>query len=133
VLRSLSVTTKRTELPVRAGNPLPIQTVRDLLGIVRVLYAMQRAKGNHGHARELQSAGQRLRRALELAIRNGDGNAHAVAWQLANDAIAAIARVQSRAGDDLTSVVRLASERVQGKRFGTEDREARRQARIKRG
>ncbi len=112
--------------------------VRDLLGIVRVLYALQRSKGNHGHARELQSAGTRLRRALELVMHPGDRQAHAAAWQLADEAIASIARVQSsRAGDDLTAVVRLASERVRGRsadrHFKLEDRDARRQARIKRG
>jgi hypothetical protein len=133
------VTTRPHELPTQVADPLPIETVRDLLGIVRVLYALQRGKGNHGHARELQSAGKRLRRALELVMHPGDRQAHAAAWQLAEAAIATIARVQStsRAGDDLTAVVRLASERVRGRsggaQFKLEDREARRQARIKRG
>jgi hypothetical protein len=69
--------------PVR----LPIEIVRDLLGIVRILYALHRRQGNHGSARELQRAGRQLRRALELAIRKGDAAAHVAAWRLANDAI----------------------------------------------
>lgn len=121
------------ELPSRAPNPLPIETVRDLLGIVRVLYALHRSKGNHRYARDLQHAGKQLRRALELAIRKGDCEAHSAAWQLANEAIAAIARVQGSVGDDLAVVVRLASERVKDRHFAKNDRETRRQARIKRG
>ncbi len=115
--------------------PLPIETVRDLLGIVRVLYALQRGKGNFGHARELRLAGKRLRRALELVSEASGSDAHAAAWQLANAAIASIAHVQknSRAGDDLTAVVRIASERVKPLHFKLEERDARRQARIKRG
>ena len=127
------MTIKPLEPPSRAPNPLPIETVRDLLGIVRALYALQRSKGNHGYARELQGAGKRLRRALELAIRKGDSDAHTQAWRLANEAISTIARVQGQPGDDLTMAVRLASERVKVRHFVLENREARRQARIKRG
>ncbi len=127
------MTIKPLELPTRAPNPLPIETVRDLLGIVRALYALQRSRGNHGYARDLQGAGKRLRRALELAIRKGDSEAHALAWQLANEAIATIARVQGPLGGDLAVTVRLASERVQARHFKPDDRQARRAARIKRG
>jgi len=115
------------------ANPLPIETVRDLLGIVRALYALQRQKGNHGYARELQGAGGRLREALSLAVRKGDSEAHRQAWRLAEQAIATIARVQGSLGDDLAIAVRLASDRVQRRHFRADDREARRQARIKRG
>ena len=118
---------------LRAPNPLPIETVRDLLGIVRALYAFQRQKGNLGYARELQAAGGRLREALALAIRRGDAEAHTEAWRLADAAIATIARVQGSLGDDLSLAVRLASARVQRRHFKGDDREARRQARIKRG
>ena len=114
-------------------NPLPIETVRDLLGIVRALFAFHRGKGNHGYARELQAAGVRLRSALALAIRKGDAQAHAHAWRLADEAIASIARIQGSRGDDLAVAVRLASDRVQRHHFAGDDREARRHARIKRG
>lgn len=127
--------TKPQELPARDGNPWPRETVRDLLGIVRALYALQRGKGNHGHARELQDAGKRLRRALELMSEFSADEVQAAAWKLTDAAIATIARVQSRShtGDDLTAVVRLASARVKGRSFSLADRDARRQARIKRG
>jgi len=118
---------------VHAPNPLPIETVRDLLGVVRALYAFQRQKGNHGYANDLQGAGKQLREALSLAIRKGDASAHARAWRLADEAIAIIARIQGSVGDDLSLAVRLASNRVQRRHFNDGDREARRLARIKRG
>jgi hypothetical protein len=123
---------KRLPPPSYAPNPLPIETVRDLLGIVRVLYALHRGKGNHGLARELQRAGRELRRALELAIRKGDTAAHAEAWRLANDAIGRISWAQS-SHDDLTAAVRLATGRVSGRQYPPADRDAKRAARIKRG
>jgi len=107
--------------------------VRDLLGIVRALYAFQRQKGNRGHARDLHGAGEKLRSALSLAVRNGDAAAHAEAWRLADEAIATVARIQGSPGDDLSVAVQLASSRVQRRHFKGDDREARRQARIKRG
>ena len=123
----------KPESAVQAANPLPIETVRDLLGVVRALYAFQRQKGNLGYARDLQGAGSRLREALSLAIRKGDAAAHAQAWRLADEAIATIARVQGSVEDDLSLAVRLASNRVQRRHFNEGDREARRRARIKRG
>jgi hypothetical protein len=127
------VASKPSEFPVHAPNPLPIETVRDLLGVVRALYAFQRQKGNHGYASDLQGAGKQLREALALAIRKGDASAHAQAWRLADEAIATIARIQGSVGDDLSLAVRLASNRVQRRHFNESDRETRRQARIKRG
>jgi len=127
------VTLKPPDRSARAPNPLPIETVRDLLGIVRALYALQRQRGNHSYARQLQAAGRRLRAALALAIRKGDTEAHAEAWRLADEAIVTVARVQGSVGDDLSLAVRLASDRVQRHHFSGDDREARRQARIKRG
>ena len=120
---------------MRDSKPWPRETVRDLLGIVRALYALHRSQGNHGHARELEAAGKRLRRALELMSETGTAAVQATAWELADTAIVTIARVQSRSpgGDDLKAVVRIASERVKGRDFKLADREARRQARIKRG
>lgn len=116
-----------------APNPLPIETVRDLLGIVRALYAVQRQKGNHGHARELHRAGGQLRQALTLATHPGEGAAQIEAWRLADEAIAIIARVQGANGDDLSIAVQFASSRVQCRHFQSNDRDARRRARVKRG
>lgn len=127
------MTLKPPDSSARPPNPLPIETVRDLLGIVRALYALQRQRGNHAFARELQGAGCQLRTALALAIRKGDAEAHAKAWRLADEAIVTVARVQASVGGDLAVAVRLASDRVQRHHFKGDDREARRQARIKRG
>ena len=136
MLRFLGVTRRPLELPAYSPNPLPIETVRDLLGIVRALYALARQKGNHGHARELHGAGGRLRQALALAIRKGDTDAHAHAWRLADQAIATVARIQGSVADDLSIAVRLASDRVQRHHFNIDARESRAQAmraRLKRG
>ena len=118
---------------VPGPNPLPIETVRDLLGIVRVLFALHHRQGNHGNARDLQRAGRQLRRALELAIRKGNAAAHVDAWRLANDAISTIGQVQGRSREDLAVAVALATRRVQGRQYAGDEREARRAARIKRG
>jgi len=123
---------KRLPPPSSGPNPLPIETVRDLLGIVRVLYAFQRSKGNHGYAKELERAGQELRRALAIAIRRGDTAAHAEAWRLADDAIVRISWAQD-SQDDLTAAVKLAADRVSARQYPAADREAKRAARIKRG
>jgi hypothetical protein len=125
---------KRLPQPSYGPNPLPIETVRDLLGIVRVLYAFHRRKGNHGFAKDLQRAGKALRRALEIAIRNGDAAAHVQAWRLADEAISAIARIQNNSGSgDLSTAVQLATDRVKVRQYPPADREAKRAARIKRG
>lgn len=112
-----------------APPPFPLDTARDLLGIVRALYALERRKGNHGRAQQLRDAGAGLKRALELAV-------HGVtveAWHLADHAIATIARTHGADVGDLARVVELATSRVKNKRSVLADRDARRQARIKRG
>jgi len=82
----------------------------------------------------LQMAGKQLRQALELAVRKGDTDAHAHAWSLASDALSTIGRVQNNSrGDDLAVAVGIASDRVRVRHFGSEDRDAKRAARIKRG
>jgi hypothetical protein len=116
-----------------APNALPTETVRDLLGIVRVLFALHRRRGNHGLARRLQHAGKQLRCALELALGSGDAAAHEEAWHLANEAIETIGRVQISAPyENLGAAVQLAYERVQNRQY-PDTRAAKREARIKRG
>lgn len=110
-----------------------METVRDLLGIARAMYAAQKKRGNHGTARRLQYAGEKLRRALTLAVRDGDAVAHENAWRLANEAIRAIAHEQAKAQEDLTRVIDEAAKRVHARQFGPDDRETERDKRIKRG
>lgn len=107
-----------------------METVRDLLGITRAMYAAQKKRGNHATARRLQYAGEKLRRALALAVRDG---AHENAWRLANEAISAIAHEQANAHEDLGRVIDEAAKRVHARQFGSSDREAGRDKRIRRG
>lgn len=115
-------------------GPLPVETVRDLLGVVRVLFAFHRAKGNHGFAKDLERAGHRLRGALALSLRPNDADANAKAWTLADEAIRLIGRVQRNTPTSaLTEAVELAAARVTVRRSALVDRDAKRQGRIKRG
>lgn len=125
---------KRIGERARGPSPLPVETVRDLLGVVRVLFALHRGKGNHGFAKDLQRAGQRLRGALALSLRPNDADANVKAWALANEAIQIIGRVQMNTPTSaLTEAVELAAARVTVRRSALVDREAKRQGRIKRG
>lgn len=124
---------KRLPSTSRLAQPLPLETVRDLLGLARAMYAAQKKRGNHATARRLQHAGEKLRRALALAVRHGAAVALADAWRLANEAIGELAREQAIAQEDLGRVIDEISARVNARRFGPNDREAGRDKRIKRG
>jgi hypothetical protein len=86
--------------------------VRDLLGIVRALYAFQRAKGNHGFgARTCKVRVDDCAKRSALAIRKGDAEAHAKAWRLADEANRPPWRAfKPRSVTTLATAVRLASE-----------------------
>jgi hypothetical protein len=83
---------------VRSTNlpPLPVETVRDLLGIVRALY---RAWGKDGpevaaRRRELVAIGLDLKKALELAKRGGPHSiGNSAAWEKAERATKALGLV----------------------------------------
>lgn len=69
--------------------PLPVETVRDLLGIVRSLYLAWGKDGPEVAARrrELVAIGLDLGKALELAKRGGPGSlGNAAAWDRAERA-----------------------------------------------
>jgi hypothetical protein len=72
--------------------PLPVETVRDLLGICRALYLMWSAEGPAARERlrKLTVIGRSLREALKLA-RSGPGTlGYAAAWNRAEDATKAL-------------------------------------------
>lgn len=55
--------------------PLPVETVRDLLGIVRALYRAWAAEPARAEQRvELEAIGKELRLAIDLARRGGPGS-----------------------------------------------------------
>jgi hypothetical protein len=71
-------------------GPLPTETVRDLLGIVRALYRANVEAGPRGDAQrvELEAIGRLLKSALALARQNPDSRAmgHRAAWSKAEAA-----------------------------------------------
>jgi hypothetical protein len=72
--------------------PLPVETVRDLLGICRALYLVWSAEGPAARERlrKLTVIGRSLREALKLA-RSGPGTlGYAAAWNRAEDATKAL-------------------------------------------
>lgn len=74
-------------------DPFPFEAVRDLLGILRAMYAAARARG--GAERQLAAirrVGDDLRAAVDLALEHEPGTlGHAAAWQRAERATAALA------------------------------------------
>jgi hypothetical protein len=72
-------------LPGRVPRPFPAQTVRDLLGIARLLYRTWRA-ANRGDSRlpELVAIGKDLQSALTMAAASKPGTRrHRQAWEVA--------------------------------------------------
>ncbi|MFZ5894740.1 MAG: hypothetical protein ACOY0T_26995 [Myxococcota bacterium] len=68
--------------------PLPIEALRDLLGIVRALFAAwTRAKAGPIELEELAHIGRELRAALDLARKTEPGTlGHRAAWSRAEEA-----------------------------------------------
>jgi hypothetical protein len=73
-------------VPVSTRERLPVEAVRDLLGIARALYAAAKAEdAGRRHLEEIATAGRELRRALDLAERTPPGSmGHRAAWTWAS-------------------------------------------------
>lgn len=74
-------------LTLRA-DPFPFEQVRDLLGIVRAMYAAAKARGaGERHLLTLRHIGTELRCAVDLALEHEPKTmGHAAAWQRAERA-----------------------------------------------
>lgn len=69
-------------------NPFPFEAVRDLLGVVRAMYAWARGAGRVRDAEKLVGIGRMLREALALAVQHQPGTlGHGAAWQKADSAV----------------------------------------------
>jgi hypothetical protein len=69
------------------SEPFPFEAVRDLLGILRALYASLRAQGDRRRLNHIRRIGQELRTAVDLALEYEPGTmGHAAAWQRAESA-----------------------------------------------
>jgi hypothetical protein len=70
-------------------DALPLEAVRDLVGIARAMYAAAKRDGaTKEHLAELVAIGKQLRQAMDLARRTEpDTNGHRAAWTRAEDAM----------------------------------------------
>lgn len=97
------------------GEPLPVEQVRDLLGVARAVYAARKEhKASKAELERLALAGRRLRHALHLVELPGPNNLSA-AWFQCEEAVQALAQ----SVDALTPaewLVEASTKRVSGKR-----------------
>jgi hypothetical protein len=115
-------------------DPFPFEAVRDLLGILRALYAAAKSDGA-GRARlgAIRAIGRELRAAIDLALEHEPGTlGHAAAWQRAE-------RATERLGElvdcttPLEPTLAAAARRVVRRSGEASRRESARRARIGRG
>lgn len=118
------------------GGQIPLETLRDLLGVARALYAVWSPSQGPVEMEELRGIGADLRDAYRLASRSKPGtNAHRAAWTKAE-------RATRQLGDLIggfttaRSLVQTASVRLGFARPELEpffDRNAKHRERVKRG
>lgn len=91
--------------------PLPTEAVRDLLGIVRAMYATRSLRDFRPR---LATAGKALAEALKLALANPPGSAgHRQAWELAEKGMADVGRAYQHC-EMLAPTLYTAVNRVRG-------------------
>lgn len=108
----------RPAVPSHRDAPFPFEAVRDLLGIVRAMYAARRLAGaGRVELARIAAVGRDLRRAYDLAASVGPGTlGHRAAWARAEDA----ARRVGDLVDALTPaepIVTAAQARISGARI----------------
>ena len=67
-------------------RPLPLDAVRDLLGIARAMYAARKREGMLDPLPELEEIGKKLALALKLGRGETETIGHKAAWSHAEDA-----------------------------------------------
>ena len=94
-------------------DPLPVEAVRDLLGVVRAMYAAN--KGVEHRRRALAAVGHELVEAMNLAKAHAPGtDEHRRAWQLAESALVVVGTQYSRS-EGLAPTLPGAIDRVRGR------------------
>jgi hypothetical protein len=115
-------------------DPFPFEEVRDLLGIVRAMYAA--AKGRNAGARHLgaiRHVGVELRAAVDLALEHEPGTmGHAAAWRRAERATRALGELVD-CTTPLEPTIEAAVRRIKPQTSTAAERGALRLERIKRG
>lgn len=76
----------------RRDDPFPLEAVRDLLGIVRALYAAGKTRGaGRAELQRIAHVGRELSEAIDLAVSTRPGSVgHRAAWKRAEDATIAM-------------------------------------------
>jgi hypothetical protein len=120
-------------MPAPRSSPFPFEAVRDLLGILRALYAADKALGaSSRRLSAIQAVAMELRKAMDLASEHGPGTlGHSAAWSRAERATYRLADLV-----DVTTpvepVLKAAGERVRAPRAPHDPRDAARRARRER-
>ncbi len=97
----------------RHTEQLPRETVRDLLGIARALYATSKANGGVSEElAKLEAAGKLLVDALDLSKTQPDTVGHRAAWAKAERATAALLELVAACDDSAARLVIAWAERL---------------------
>jgi len=116
----------------RSVRPFPAGPVRDALGLVRLLWAVERDGVDLDRIKALTEAGELLVVALQLSRASVDSIGHRAAIPRAMDAIDRLAAIPWSA--DVAEVVRMACSRVSGETLKRDDaRDAKRRSTAARG
>jgi hypothetical protein len=116
----------------RTVRPFPAGPVRDALGLVRLLWAVERDGVDLDRIRALTEAGELFVVALELSRAGVGSIGHRAAVPRAMDAVDRLAAIEWSA--DMAEVVRMACSRVSGETVKQEDaRDAKRRVHAARG
>jgi hypothetical protein len=120
-------------LTLRA-DPFPFEEVRDLLGIVRAMYAAAKRRGaGERHLRAIRNVGSELRAAVDLALEYEPRTlGHAAAWQRAERATRALGELVD-CTTPLEPTLEAAVRRIRPRTSIVDERGAVRRERIKRG
>lgn len=111
--------------------PFPFEAVRDLLGILRALYAADKVRGaGQRRLSEIRRVALELRRATDLALDHAAESAgHRAAWEIADRAVSALADLVD-VTTPLEPTLMAAGERVRAAAPPSNDREDRRRVRL---
>jgi hypothetical protein len=102
---------------VTRRDAIPLEAVRDLLGIARAMYAAAKRQGASADVEELAEIGKKLKLALDLAKKAGpDSIGHRAAWDHAEVACSRLIRLIS-ATTPAAPIVEAATVRI--RRFGS--------------
>ena len=94
-----------------SSDPFHGEAARDLLGIVRVMYAVARREHQTANADRLREAGELLRLAVELSELPPGTMGHRAAWMHGDNAIKLLASTIELTAP-LKQVVEIASDRL---------------------